>query len=232
MPIPIETNSVELEVLEVHNDSSGDDDKENDRKSLPPKRKKIHKNRFRRKSKSQSCGSLYSLPSLNSNSQQSEPNVNYYVDSKTDDEIVINLPFHKNNQKDCEDRGADSSESNQASQNPSFQQNLTGGGGGGLRNSLLNVIGKLCMWKRNGSRSTSIPSQHDKVGTSDKFTPSNSTGPSYFRAFSIIGTDLGNCFSKNYKIFFFLILFSLFFQLMNVEYMQTIENTIHNLDTL
>lgn len=189
MPNPIETlNSVELEVLEVHNDSSGDDDKENDRKSLPPKRKKFHKNRSRRKTKSQSCGSLYSLPSLNSNSQISEPNVNYYVDSKTDDEIVINLPFHKINQKDCEDRG-DSSESNQASQNPSFQQNVPNSGSGGLKNSLLNVIGKLCMWKRSGSRSTSIPSQQEKVGTSDKFTPSNSTGPSYFRAFSIIGTD-------------------------------------------
>lgn len=187
MPNPSETlNSVELEVLEVHNDSSGDDDKENDRKSLPPKRKKLHKIRSNRKSKSQSCGSLYSLPSLNSNSQLSEPNVNYFVDSKTDDEIVINLPFHKLNQKDCDDKG-DSFESNPPSQNPSFQQNVPNSGG--LRNSLLNVIGKLCIWKRSGSRTTSIPSQQEKVGTSDKFTPSNSTGPSYFRAFSIIGTD-------------------------------------------
>ncbi|XP_038115503.1 probable phospholipid-transporting ATPase IM isoform X5 [Culex quinquefasciatus] len=94
------TDSVELEILEIRQDSSDDDDEGVGavggpgavvvpRPCSPPRRKRFRRNRAsstataattRRKSNSQSCGSLYNLASIRPlYPQRSEPNVNFYV---------------------------------------------------------------------------------------------------------------------------------------------------------
>ncbi|XP_055538978.1 phospholipid-transporting ATPase ID isoform X3 [Wyeomyia smithii] len=81
------TDSVELEILEIRQDSSDDDDeldpasKGIPRPCSPPRRKRFRRNRTsRRKSNSQSCGSLYNLSSIRPlYPPRSEPNVNFYA---------------------------------------------------------------------------------------------------------------------------------------------------------
>ncbi|XP_062558690.1 phospholipid-transporting ATPase ID isoform X3 [Armigeres subalbatus] len=86
------TDSVELEILEIRQDSSDEDDLEMDgaargsvggvpKPCSPPRRKRFRRNRTsRRKSNSQSCGSLYNLASIRPlYPQRSEPNVNFYA---------------------------------------------------------------------------------------------------------------------------------------------------------
>ncbi|XP_058824499.1 phospholipid-transporting ATPase ID isoform X4 [Topomyia yanbarensis] len=94
------TDSVELEILEIRQDSS--DEEELDaatargipRPCSPPRRKRFRRNRTsRRKSNSQSCGSLYNLSSIRPLCpQRSEPNVNFYVSGEN--EGVIDINFH------------------------------------------------------------------------------------------------------------------------------------------
>ncbi|XP_021708878.1 phospholipid-transporting ATPase ID isoform X6 [Aedes aegypti] len=85
------TDSVELEILEIRQDSSDEDDLAIGsgmgavgavpRPCSPPRRKRFRRNRTsRRKSNSQSCGSLYNLASIRPlYPQRSEPNVNFYA---------------------------------------------------------------------------------------------------------------------------------------------------------
>ncbi|XP_055538977.1 phospholipid-transporting ATPase ID isoform X2 [Wyeomyia smithii] len=94
------TDSVELEILEIRQDSSDDDDeldpasKGIPRPCSPPRRKRFRRNRTsRRKSNSQSCGSLYNLSSIRPlYPPRSEPNVNFYAGGENDGMIDIN--FH------------------------------------------------------------------------------------------------------------------------------------------
>ncbi|XP_055605595.1 uncharacterized protein LOC129753772 [Uranotaenia lowii] len=93
------TDSVELEILEIRQDSS--DDEEGlaiggavAKPCSPPRRKRFRRNRTnRRKSNSQSCGSLYNLASIRPlYPQRSEPNVNYFASGEQ--EGIIDINFH------------------------------------------------------------------------------------------------------------------------------------------
>ncbi|XP_062558689.1 phospholipid-transporting ATPase ID isoform X2 [Armigeres subalbatus] len=99
------TDSVELEILEIRQDSSDEDDLEMDgaargsvggvpKPCSPPRRKRFRRNRTsRRKSNSQSCGSLYNLASIRPlYPQRSEPNVNFYASGEN--EGIIDINFH------------------------------------------------------------------------------------------------------------------------------------------
>ncbi|XP_039438837.1 probable phospholipid-transporting ATPase IM isoform X5 [Culex pipiens pallens] len=108
------TDSVELEILEIRQDSSDDDDEGVGavggpgavvvpRPCSPPRRKRFRRNRAsstatatttRRKSNSQSCGSLYNLASIRPlYPQRSEPNVNFYVSGENNEGAVIDINF-------------------------------------------------------------------------------------------------------------------------------------------
>ncbi|KAL1402454.1 hypothetical protein pipiens_006093 [Culex pipiens pipiens] len=108
------TDSVELEILEIRQDSSDDDDEGAGavggpgavvvpRPCSPPRRKRFRRNRAsstataattRRKSNSQSCGSLYNLASIRPlYPQRSEPNVNFYVSGENNEGAVIDINF-------------------------------------------------------------------------------------------------------------------------------------------
>ncbi|XP_058452756.1 phospholipid-transporting ATPase ID isoform X2 [Malaya genurostris] len=91
------TDSVELEILEIRHESSDEDDLDAQgipRPCSPPRRKRFRRNRnSRRKSNSQSCGSLYNLSSIRPLCpQRSEPNVNFYVSGENGG--VIDINFH------------------------------------------------------------------------------------------------------------------------------------------
>ncbi|XP_021708879.1 phospholipid-transporting ATPase ID isoform X7 [Aedes aegypti] len=98
------TDSVELEILEIRQDSSDEDDLAIGsgmgavgavpRPCSPPRRKRFRRNRTsRRKSNSQSCGSLYNLASIRPlYPQRSEPNVNFYASGEN--EGIIDINFH------------------------------------------------------------------------------------------------------------------------------------------
>lgn len=95
------TDSVELEILEIRQDSSDEEDVAIGRAGSggvprpcsPPRRKRFRRNRTsRRKSNSQSCGSLYNLASIRPlYPQRSEPNVNFYASGE--DEGIIDINF-------------------------------------------------------------------------------------------------------------------------------------------
>ncbi|XP_055644370.1 phospholipid-transporting ATPase ID isoform X2 [Toxorhynchites rutilus septentrionalis] len=102
MPISNATaDSIELEILEIRQDSSDEEDLEAgavggiSRQCSPPRRKRFRRNRTgRRKSNSQSCGSLYNLASIRPlYPQRSEPNVNFFT-SGENDEGIIDIDFH------------------------------------------------------------------------------------------------------------------------------------------
>ncbi|XP_055603469.1 phospholipid-transporting ATPase ID-like isoform X3 [Uranotaenia lowii] len=93
------TDSVELEILEIRQDSSDDDEGlaiggAVAKPCSPPRRKRFRRNRTnRRKSNSQSCGSLYNLASIRPlYPQRSEPNVNYFASGEQ--EGIIDINFH------------------------------------------------------------------------------------------------------------------------------------------
>ncbi|XP_065094409.1 phospholipid-transporting ATPase ID isoform X4 [Ochlerotatus camptorhynchus] len=95
------TDSVELEILEIRQDSSDEEDLDIGRAGSggvprpcsPPRRKRYRRNRTsRRKSNSQSCGSLYNLASIRPlYPQRSEPNVNFYASGENEGVIDINF---------------------------------------------------------------------------------------------------------------------------------------------
>lgn len=196
--------TVELEVLDVHSDSDTDN---NHRCSSikSENHKRYHRTTKRRKSKTQSCGSLCSFASYRATpktEQISEPNVNYYVDSATGEIVDLNVRTKSvlrktDSEKElkCCDDGVAAGCSYDAAKGKSELFGEVNGSplsstvqpvSTGFKASLITVLGKLGMWnKSGGNKSTRIPPQQDKGLPPGKGPPPSNS--KYFRAFSFTG---------------------------------------------
>lgn len=190
--------TVELEVVEGASES---DNEGNEKR--PSEQNKYRRNKTTSaKSHTKSCSSLCSFaPSFKSDKigQRSEPNVNYHADSQTGDIVDLHLnlnalPRQSNeNENDANtDASSDSPKDGADAQTGVYSSN-------GLRESLINVLGKLGMWKNNSKLSRVPQGQWDSSLPSDK-KPSQPTTSKYFRAFSFVGN-----FWLRHKTFFFTI---------------------------
>lgn len=178
---------VDLEVVEGTSES---DDEGNE--SLAGKRKKYRRSRTTSsRAQTQSCNSLCRFaPSFASakSEQRSEPNVNYRTDDRTGDDVVdlhLNLnalPRTLNDNADAS--GSDSAKDGAVADAPTTAYNSSG-----LKESLINVLGKLGVWKNNSKLNRVPQGQWDSDLPSDK-KQSQPTTSKYFRAFSYVGNNL------------------------------------------
>lgn len=120
----------------------------------PPKRRRFRKTQIRRKSKTQSCGSMYSLTSARPsiNSQASEPNVRFEPNVKDGGTVQINVDYNFGSFKGTDDTLAmaslDSLRNDGASQLSAAYNNLNNnnnlnGSTSGFKTSLISVLSKL-----------------------------------------------------------------------------------------
>ncbi len=174
--------TIELEVIEGTSES---DNEGNEGRS--GKRKKYRRSKTTSaKSHTQSCSSLCSFASSFKsvkNEQRSEPNVNYHTDSQTGDIVDLHLnlnalPRNSNDNVANADASCSDSPKDEA-QTGAYSSN-------GLKESLINVLGKLGVWKNNSKLSRVPQGQWDSSLPPDK-RPSPPTTSKYFRAFSFVG---------------------------------------------
>lgn len=174
--------TVELEVVEGGSES---DTEPTENRS--GKRKKYRQTSS--KSHTHSCSSLCSFASTFKsvkNEGRSEPNVNYYTDAQTGGivDLHLNLNALPTNVNDA-DANTDASCSDSPKDGGADAQ--TGGySSNGLRVSLINVLGKLGVWKNNSKLSIVPQGQWDSNLPPDKKV-SQPTTSKYFRAFSFVG---------------------------------------------
>lgn len=213
--------------------------------SAAPCRKKKFRKMGRRKSKTQSCGSLSSLTSLRGAAAEdsmrhiSESDVNYSPEPGV---VKFAGRIVSREEREAETRNPPSATSTLSTGPPPP---------GRLRTSVISVLGKLGVFRRSSK----------SAGHSGRSAPERpSLVSSYFRPFLFSGIykklfflhqkypptitsnihDLHLNYSSSFKtkkpksltpaLFHFLPFF--LFQKTNVEYEQMIENTIHNLNTL
>lgn len=175
-------------VLDVVEGASESDNEGNERKS--GKRKNYRRNKTASsKSQTQSCSSLCSFASSfksGKNVQRSEPNVNFHTDSQTGDVVDLHLNLSQRNVND-NDCNTDVSCSDVSPKDGVFSDAQAGGySSSGLKESLMNVLGKLGMWKNNSKLSRVPQGQWDSNLPPDK-KQSQPTTSKYFRAFSFVG---------------------------------------------
>lgn len=176
--------TVELEVVEGPSES---DDEGNEKKS--GKRKRYRRSKpTSSKSRAQSCSSLCSFASSfksTKNGQRSEPNVNYHTDNQTGETVDLHLNLNVS-QRNVNDANEEISCSD-SPKDGVFADAQTGGfSSNGLKESFINVLGKLGVWKSNSKLSRVPQGQWDSNLPPDKKL-SQPTTSKYFRAFSFVG---------------------------------------------
>lgn len=178
--------TVEFEVVEGPSES---DNEGNEKRS--GKRKKYRRSKTTSsKSHTQSCSSLCSFASSFKsvkNGQRSEPNVNYHTDNQTGEIVDLHLNLNVL-QKSVNDNDANTDIScSDSPKDGGLTDAQTGGySSGGLKESLINVLGKLGVWKNNSKLSRVPQGQWDSNLPPDKKL-SQPTTSKYFRAFSFVG---------------------------------------------
>lgn len=175
--------TIELEVVE---DASQSDNEENGK--ISGNRKKYRRSKTTSaKSHTQSCSSLCSFASTFKSAktgQRSEPNVNYHTDNRIGDTVDLHLNLNEL-PRNLADNDANTDLS--FSDSPKDGDGQTGGySSSGLKESLINVLGKLGVWKNNSKLSKVPQGQWDTTLPPDKKL-SQPTTSKYFRAFSFVG---------------------------------------------
>lgn len=188
--------TVELEVVE---DASESDKEGNEKRSGRGRKYRRSRPTSAPKPHTQSCSSLCSFASSFKSEkmgQRSEPNVNYHTDNETGD--VVNLHLNLNElPSNVHDGDANTDVS--SSDSPKDGDAQPGGySSSGLKESLINVLGKLGVWKNNSKLSRVPQGQWDANLPPDKKLSQPSTSK-YFRAFSFVG----NCLSIRTSLFSF-----------------------------
>lgn len=177
--------TVDLEVVEGASES---DDEGNG--SLAGKRKKYRRSKTTpSRAHTQSCNSLCRFASSFTSAkseQRSEPNVNYHTDEQTGD--VVDLHLNLNVSSRASNDNADASCSNSAKDGGLTDVPSAGYNSSGLKESLINVLGKLGVWKNNSKLNRVPQGQWDSDLPSDK-KQSQPTTSKYFRAFSYVGNN-------------------------------------------
>lgn len=179
--------TVELEVIEGASES---DNEGNEKRS--GKRKKYRRSKTNSsKSHTQSCSSLCSFASSFKSAkegQRSEPNVNYHTDNQTGDvvDLHLNLNVVQKSAANDNDATADISCSDSPKDGALTDAQTGGYSSSGLKESLINVLGKLGVWKSNSKLSRVPQGQWDTNLPADK-KASQPTTSKYFRAFSFVG---------------------------------------------
>lgn len=196
--MPGTSKSTDLEKLDAESNS---EDELSSNKGLkydgtpPPKRRRFRKTQIRRKSKTQSCGSMYSLTSARPsiNSQASEPNVRFEPNRKDGGTVQINVDYSFDSFKGTDDTLAMASLDSLRNDNGSqlsatynnFNHNISNnnninGSTSGFKTSLLSVLSKLGVLNQQESAAASVKSFDPNVPPPIKNIRS---GSKYFSAF-------------------------------------------------
>lgn len=182
--------TVELEVVEDASESDNEGNEKRSTKRIKYLRTKTNSSRSQTQSCSSLCTFAPSFKSANNNGQRSEPNVNYRTDSETGGVVDLHLSLNVlSRHLNDNDANADVS----CSESPKdgvFVDVQTGGyNSNGLKESLINVLGKLGVWKNNSKLGRVPQGQWDSNLPPDKKL-SQPTTSKYFRAFSFVGNFL------------------------------------------
>lgn len=183
---------VEQEMWRVQSDTDTDENIE----PTSSKRRKYKRSKKRRKSKTQSCSSLYSFAASitpSSFKDHSEPNVNYFTSERTDDTVDLNVSLNlttatiigsKNDNKSVRQSKEDMPHSTASS--PGAQ---TLGPSNSIRSSVLSMLSKLGKWKKCNCKSTQVPHNRNEcsMDAANKPPSHSSTSTKYFRGFSFSG---------------------------------------------
>lgn len=217
--MPSNTKSTDLEKLDAETES--EDERESSIKGVkydgtpPPKRRRFRKTQIRRKSKTQSCGSMYSLTSARPsiNSQASEPNVRFEPNKRDGESVQINVDYTFESFKGTDDTLAmaslDSLRNDGASQLSAAYNNLNNnsninGSTSGFKTSLLSVLSKLGVLNQQESTAASVKS-FDPNAPPPLPARSIRSGSKYFSAFfpGMKSLFLLLVYKSNYRIKYF-----------------------------
>ena len=199
--------SMDIDILDSTQSNSDDDN--DDEHKFEKRSKRYRPTRSRRKSKTQSCTSLYSFSTLNQSTSAkeqnicSEPNVNYYIDGRTGEIVDLNLTLNSMRQgATVVDRGskAKNSVGKTAAADGVETTPTSEPHGNGFKASFITVLGKLGMWRKCKESTTGNSRRvSDECGLQSEKGPLRRTASKYFRAFSFTG--------KLFKIVYFYNLF-------------------------
>lgn len=178
-----------LTVVELQMVEGGSESDTEGTENRSGKRKKYRRSKTTSsKSHTHSCSSLCSFASSFKSvktEQRSEPNVNYHTDKQTGDIVDLHLSLNVL-ARNSNDNDANTDASCDDSPKDTDAQNVSGYNSNGLKESLINVLGKLGVWTNNSKLNRVPQGQWDSNLPPDKKV-SQPTTSKYFRAFSFVG---------------------------------------------